>query len=301
MSNTLHIHGAYTALVTPFTPDGSHVDFDTLEALVERQIQLGINGLLPCGTTGESPTLHPDEHLEVIRRTVKIAAGRVPVIAGTGSNATDKTIDTSRAALEAGADGVMIVSPYYKKPSQEGLVRHMTTVAASLDGAPVVLYNIPGRSVVELSVDTIARIAEQASNVVAVKDATGNIVRCQQIRHRLGDRLTVMCGDDGLTVGMMAVGASGVISVTSNVFPGQVAAVCRAAEQGQWSEALKQHMALLPVHETMFIEPNPGPAKVALTHFGLMGQAVRLPLVPPSEQSQRHIVTTVDAFQETQA
>ena len=301
MSKTLPIHGAYTALVTPFTPDGAHVDFDALERLVHRQIEQGIDGLLPCGTTGESPTLHADEHLEVIRRTAKAAAGRVPVIAGTGSNSTEKSISTSKAALEAGADGVMIVSPYYNKPSQEGLVRHMTAVARAVGDAPVILYNIPGRSVVELSVDTIARIADEASNVVAVKDATGNIVRCQQVRHRLGDRLTVMCGDDGLTVGMMAVGASGVISVTSNVFPKQVSDICHAAAQGHWSDALKMHMALLSVHEVMFVEPNPGPAKVAMAHLKLMNTAVRLPLVVPTQASQKLVIDAMRAYQKERA
>ncbi len=285
----LRMAGAYTALVTPFTDDGSRVDVAALEAHVARQLEQGIDGLVPCGTTGESPTLTEAEQLEVIQRTVKLAKGRVPVVAGAGSNSTAKSIHHAHAALEAGADAVMIVMPYYNKPSQEGMFQHVTSVAREVGGAPVVLYNIPGRSVVDLTTDTLARIVEKAPNVVAVKDATGNILRCQQTLARFGDSIDVMCGDDALTLGMMAVGARGVISVTSNVYPAQLASVCRAAREEEWDEARKLHYALLPVHDAMFVEPNPVPAKAALSHRGAMKATVRLPLTA-AQASTRTVV-----------
>jgi len=288
----LRLCGAYTALVTPFTPDGSHLDVAALEAHVARQLDQGISGLVPCGTTGESPTLSDAEMVDVTRRTVSLAKGRVPIIAGAGSNSTAKSIHHARAALDAGADGVMIVMPYYNKPSQDGLFRHVTAIAREVGGAPVVLYNIPGRSVVDLSTDTLARIVDAAPNVVAIKDATGNILRCQQTISKFGDELDVMCGDDALTLGMMAVGARGVISVTSNLMPAQLAAVCKAASEGRWDDARRLHYALLPVHEAMFVEPNPVPVKVALSIRGWMSPAVRLPLSPALD-STRKLVTDV--------
>lgn len=288
----LRLAGAYTALVTPFTADGSHIDIPALEAHVSRQVDQGIDGLVPCGTTGESPTLTDAELAEVVRRTVAVVNKRVPVVAGAGSNSTAKSIHHARAALEAGADAVMIVMPYYNKPSQEGLFQHVTTVAREVGGAPVVLYNIPGRSVVDLSIDTLARIVDAAPNVVAVKDATGNIMRCQHTVARFRDALDVMCGDDALTLGMMAVGARGVISVTSNLYPAALASVCHAAREGRWDDARKQHYALLPVHDAMFVEPNPVPVKAALALRGAMTGAVRLPL-SPAQESTRNLVADV--------
>jgi 4-hydroxy-tetrahydrodipicolinate synthase len=301
MNPKLSLHGALTALVTPFTADSQHLDVEAFEALVLAQIDGGISGLVPCGTTGESPTLSDEEKRDVVARTVKLAKGRVPVVAGTGSNDTMKSVRASQAALEAGADAVMIVMPYYNKPSQEGLFRHVTTIASQLGGAPVVLYNIPARSVVDLTTDTLARIVEASPNVVAVKDATGNVLRCQQVVHRFGDALTVLSGDDALTPAMMVSGASGVISVTSNVYPDRVSAVCRAMQEGNPSLARRRHFALLPVHDAMFVEPNPGPVKAALASKGRMQLAVRLPLAPPTEATRTLVARAMAAYEAAEA
>jgi 4-hydroxy-tetrahydrodipicolinate synthase len=286
------LSGTFTALVTPFSPDGGEVDIDALDALVEAQIQGGVRGLVPCGTTGEAPTLTEDEQNLVIKRVVAAAKGRVPVLAGTGSFSTKKSIATSRAAIDAGADGVMIVMPYYNKPSQDGLREHVLAIARAVP-CPIVLYNIPGRSVVDLTADTTARICDAAPNVVGLKDATGNVLRCQELKRRLGDRLTLLSGDDGLTLPMMSVGASGVISVTSNVLPREVSEVTRLVEHGDWAGARDAHLRLLEVHALMFVEPNPAPAKAALASMGRMSASVRLPLVPASEGTCQKVTEAV--------
>ncbi|KYF84124.1 4-hydroxy-tetrahydrodipicolinate synthase [Sorangium cellulosum] len=288
----LPLSGTLTALVTPFTPDGEAVDFQALDALVEAQIAGGVSGLVPCGTTGESPTLSESETTAVIRRVVEAARGRVPVIAGTGSFSTKKTIDASRAAISAGAEGVMIVMPYYSRPSQDGLREHTLAVAKAIS-APIVLYNIPGRTGVDLSAETTERICAAAQNVVAIKDATGNVLRCQELVRRLGDRLTVLCGDDSLTVAMMALGAKGVISVTSNVLPRETSAVTRRFLAGDLAGARAAHLALLELHGLMFVEPNPAPAKAALAALGRMSPAVRLPLAPAGDATRQQIAEAV--------
>ena len=284
MASIPTIQGTYTALVTPFDGAGA-VDRDALTQLVEAQIAGGISGLVPCGTTGETPTLDAAEQLEVIRIVATATSGRVPIFAGTGSNDTAKSIKSSMAALEAGADGVMIVMPYYNKPSQDGMREHVLAIARAVD-CPIILYNIPGRSVVDLAVETTEAICAAAANVVALKDATGNVLRCQELKRRLGDRLTVMCGDDGLTVPMMAAGASGVISVSSNVLPAKVSAVTAAMAAGDLVGARRQHLTLLPLHGAMFLEPNPGPCKAALAMLGKMRADVRLPLVGASDTTR---------------
>ncbi|WP_437876004.1 4-hydroxy-tetrahydrodipicolinate synthase [Sorangium sp. So ce513] len=284
--------GTLTALVTPFTPDGEAVDFQALDALVEAQIAGGVSGLVPCGTTGESPTLTEAETTAVVRRVVEAARGRVPVIAGTGSFSTKKTIDASRAALAAGADGVMIVMPYYSKPSQDGLREHILAVAKAVS-APIVLYNIPGRTGVDLSAETTERVCAAAPNVVAIKDATGHVLRCQELARRLGDRLTVLCGDDALTLAMMALGAKGVISVTSNVLPRETSAVTRKFLAGDLAGARAAHLSLLELHALMFVEPNPAPAKAALAALGRMSPAVRLPLAPAGDATRQQVADAV--------
>lgn len=288
--------GCITALVTPFTPDGEKVDVKAFDNLVEKQIAGGVSGLVPCGTTGESPTLTDAEQRELIQRTVQISAGRVPVIAGTGSNNTYKTIQASKAAIEAGADAVMLVMPYYNKPSQEGLRQHVEAVARAVS-APIVLYNIPGRTNVDLAVDTLARILDNCPNVVAIKDASGNVSYCQAAFSRFGERLAILSGDDPLTIPMMSVGAKGVISVTSNVYPAHVAAAVNDMLDGRWVAARDRHLKLLPVHAALFIEPNPVPTKVALAARGMMSPAVRLPLAAASEQNRARILDTLDAFE----
>lgn len=284
----LHLSGTFTALVTPFTPDGESVDQAALEALVEAQIAGGVSGLVPCGSTGEAPTLTEDEQISVIRCVVAVTAGRVPVLAGAGSFSTKKTIAASKAAMAAGADGVMIVMPYYNKPSQDGLREHVLAVARSVQ-APIVLYNIPSRSIVDLSAETTERICQAAPNVVGLKDSTGNVLRCQELKRRLGDRLAVMSGDDALTVGMMVCGATGVISVTSNIRPREVSEVTRLVAAGQVAPALAAHLELLELHGLLFAEPNPAPIKGALSVLGKMSAAVRLPLVPATEALRRQL------------
>ncbi|HVY46952.1 MAG TPA: 4-hydroxy-tetrahydrodipicolinate synthase [Minicystis sp.] len=291
-AKTRPLAGTWTALVTPLSADGESVDHAALEALVEAQIQGGVSGLVPCGTTGEAPTLTDDEQQAVIARTVKAAKGRVPVFAGTGTFSTKKTIAASKAAVAAGADGVMIVMPYYNKPSQEGMAEHVLAIANAVP-SPIILYNIPGRSVVDLAADTTQRICERAPNVVGLKDATGNVLRCQELVRRLGDRLAILSGDDALTLGMMACGARGVISVTSNVRPREVSDVTRAMAAGDVAKARSLHLKLLELHGLMFVEPNPAPAKAALAAAGKMTPAVRLPLVPAREATRSQIATAL--------
>lgn len=278
----LALQGTFTALVTPFSPDGANVDFVALDKLVDAQLAGGVTGLVPCGTTGESPTLDDGEQVEVIRRVVSHTKGRAPVLAGTGTFSTKKTVAASKAAALAGADAVMVVMPYYNKPSQDGMRAHVLEVASAVD-VPIVLYNIPGRSVVDLLPGTVERICAEAKNVIGMKEATGNVVRCQELVRRLGDRLTVLSGDDALTLPMMAVGARGVISVTSNVLPAATSRVTSLWFDGKIEEARRAHLDLLEFHALMFVEPNPAPAKAALAELGAMSASVRGPLVPATE------------------
>jgi 4-hydroxy-tetrahydrodipicolinate synthase len=296
MLSAVNLSGAYTALVTPFTADGTSVDLKALETLIESQIQGGIAGLVPCGTTGESPTLTEAELTVVIQRIAQIAKGRVPVLAGTGSFSTKKTIAQSVAAIEAGADGVMVVMPYYSKPSQAGLVEHVCQTAAAVK-APVVLYNIPGRSSVDLGADATVAICERAPNVIGLKDATGNVLRCQELVRRLGDRLAVLSGDDALTIPMMACGARGVISVASNLLPAEVSETCRLFTAGKTVEARRAHLALLPIYEAMFTEPSPAPIKAALALKGRMHDSVRLPLVPATSELKTRIAQVLARYE----
>ncbi len=295
---TISLSGTFTALVTPFVTGGDAVDFSALEALVEAQIEGGVSGLVPCGTTGESPTLTDEEQIAVIKRVVEVNRGRVPVIAGTGSFSTKKTITASKAALHAGADGVMIVMPYYNKPSQDGMREHVLAIAREVS-SPIVLYNIPGRSVVDLSTETTAQICDKAPNVVGLKDATGNVLRCQELKKRLGDRLTVLSGDDALTLAFGSVGAAGVISVTSNVKPREVSAVTTALLANDYVKARALHFALVELHNVMFIEPNPAPAKAALASLGKMTDVVRLPLVSASPATKQKVVDALARVNET--
>jgi 4-hydroxy-tetrahydrodipicolinate synthase len=290
------IEGTYTALVTPFREEaGQPIDWDALDALIDAQIAGGVTGLVPCGTTGESPTLTGEEHAAVIERTVKRAKGRVQVIAGTGSNATHEAVASSQHADRVGADAVMVVVPYYNRPTQEGLYRHFVEVARSVR-VPVVVYNVPPRTGSDLLPETLARIAEAAPNVVATKEATGNVLRAQKILQTMGARMTVLCGDDALTLPMCAVGARGVISVASNVLPAEVARATRLALEGPAAEARKAHLALLPVYEALFLEANPGPAKAALALRGVMRDTVRGPMAPCNAATRKAIATALDAY-----
>ena len=293
---SLHFQGTFTAIVTPFVADDARgIDWTAFDRLIAGQLEGGVTGIVPCGTTGESPALDKEEQLAVFERTVKLAKGKAIVLAGTGTNATKSTIEMSRAAEKAGADAVMVVVPYYNKPTQDGLVEHFVSVVASVK-CPVVVYNIPGRSVVDLTTDTLARICDKAKNVVAVKEATGNVLRAQEIVRVLGDRCAVLCGDDALTLPMISVGARGVISVTSNLYPAEVTRATKLALEGKLDEARRAHLALCRVHETMFVEANPSPIKAALAYKGRMTDAVRGPLVRISEGARAKVTAAVDAY-----
>lgn len=292
----ISLSGAFTAVVTPFNDDLSEIDWTAFDRLIEGQLAGGISGIVPCGTTGEAPTLSDSEQRELVKRTASLAKGKAHIFAGTGSNNTKKTIDASKAALEAGADGVMIVMPYYNKPSQEGLVRHVQAVAKEVGGAPIILYNIPGRTGVELTVESTLKLLDSSPNVVGIKDATGNVMWCQELLRRAATRVTLLSGDDPLTLPMMVVGAKGVISVTSNLLPKEVSEVCADALAGRWEEAKRKHLALLPVHRAMFVEPNPQPVKAALALEGRMKPGVRLPLVEASAGCREAVARALEEY-----
>jgi 4-hydroxy-tetrahydrodipicolinate synthase len=280
--------GAMTALVTPMR--NGQVDRPALEALVEAQIAGGIDVLVPCGTTGESATLSHEEHLEVVRTVVAAAKKRVPVLAGAGSNSTGEAIALSRACKEAGADGLLHITPYYNKPTQEGLYQHFRAVVEAA-GLPTVLYNVPGRTGCDLAVETIARLAE-LPQIVGVKEATGTVQRTQQIIARLGDRLALLSGEDAINYPLYAVGARGCISVVSNVAPKLVAECWDAHQAGDAARARALHYRSLPLADALFLEANPIPAKTALALMdktGKMLPELRLPLVPMSESGKQKL------------
>lgn len=291
------LEGTYTALVTPFRDDdAAAIDWKAFDALVEGQIAGGITGVVPCGTTGESPTLDHEEQLALVKRTVEIAKGKALVVAGTGTNSTRGTIAVSQAAERAGVDAVMVVVPYYNKPTQDGLVEHYVAVAKAVS-VPVIVYNVPGRTSMDLGAAALAKICERAPNVVATKEATGNVLRAQEIARTIGDRITILSGDDALTLPMMAIGARGVISVTSNLYPAQVSRVTRLALEGKWDEARRAHLALCRVHDVMFVESNPSPIKAALAAKGRMNDRVRMPLARITESARAKVAEAVAAYE----
>ena len=275
--------GSFTALITPFK--NGALDEDALAGLVEWQIAEGIHGLVPVGTTGESPTLDYDEHKRVIEITIEVARKRVPIIAGTGSNSTAEAIELSQHAKKAGADAILIVTPYYNKPTQEGLYQHYKAINDAVD-IPIVIYNIPGRSVVDMSVATMARLFE-LKNVVGVKDATANIGRVTQQRLAMGDKFCQLSGEDGTALGFNAHGGQGVISVASNVAPRLVAELQNATLAGDFKTALALQDRLMPLFDAMFVETNPGPVKYAASRLGFCSDEMRLPMVPVSDAGKR--------------
>ena len=275
----MELRGCYTALVTPFA--NGKVCFTTLRELVEKQIAAGIDGLVPVGTTGESPTLAMDEHQKVISTVIEAANGRCKVIAGTGANATDEAIELTRFAQKAGADATLQVTPYYNKPTDEGLFQHFSAVADI--GLPVMLYNVPGRSAVALSIALIERLAAH-EKIVAVKEAAGSVDRVSQIKSACD--LQVLSGDDMLTLPMIALGATGVVSVCSNVAPKQVRDGVHLALDGCWEAARHAHYALYDLFNAMFIETNPVPVKAAMAMLGYIQEEYRLPLCSPSDETR---------------
>ncbi len=284
MSIPREFTGAITALVTPFR--NGQIAYDDLDRLVDAQIAGGIKGLVPVGTTGESPTLDYDEHIEVVRRVVQRAAGRVPVLAGTGSNCTREAVELTRKAEAAGADAMLVVAPYYNKPSQEGLYRHYSAIAEATR-KPIVLYSIPGRCGIEIAVPTVARLRAAFPHINHIKEAGGSCDRVDQLRQTCGDSVTILCGDDGLTVPFIALGAKGVISVASNLLPAEIVQLCQLAMGGKLAEATALHHRLQPLFKNLFVEPNPVPAKYAMAKLRLIGSPeVRLPLCELTDSSR---------------
>ena len=274
--------GSFTALVTPFK--NGAVDQQAFRDLVEWQITEGTNGFVPVGTTGESPTLSHDEHKQVVEWCIDQAKGRVPVIAGAGSNSTREAIELAKHAEEAGADAVLVVTPYYNKPTQEGLYQHFKAINDAI-GIPIIIYNIPARSVIDMSVDTMKRLYE-LENIAGVKDATANVVRVSQQRAAMGEGFNQLSGEDATALGFMAHGGHGCISVTSNVAPRLCAEFQSACLRGDYAAALKLQDKLMPLHQNLFIETNPSPAKYALSVLGKIAETVRLPMVPLAEKSK---------------
>jgi 4-hydroxy-tetrahydrodipicolinate synthase len=282
MTAKTSFRGSFTALVTPFK--NGALDEKAFRALVGWQIAEGTNGLVPVGTTGESPTLSHDEHKRVVEWCVDEAKGRVPVVAGSGSNSTEEAIDLSRHAEQAGADAVLVVTPYYNKPTQEGLYQHFKAIDEAI-GIPILIYNIPGRSVIDMSVDTMKRLFE-LKNIAGVKDATANMVRVSQQRAEIGPDFNQLSGEDGTALGFNAHGGHGCISVTSNVAPRLCAEFQGACLRGDYATALELNDKLMPLHVALFIETNPSPAKYALSVLGRCTDSVRLPLVLLEEKTK---------------
>jgi 4-hydroxy-tetrahydrodipicolinate synthase len=285
--------GTFTALVTPFR-DG-RIDVAAFEKLIETQIAAGITGIVAVGTTGEAPTLSHEEREQVIRVAVTTAKKRCQVIAGTGSNATQHAVADTKMAEKLGVDGALLVAPYYNKPSQEGLFRHFKAIADATS-LPIILYNIPGRCAVDIAPDTVVRLAKECRNIVSIKEASGSVERVSDLRRRLPESFTILSGDDSLTLPFMAVGAVGVVSVASNLFPAEVFALVQAFQSGNVKSAVKLHRKLFPLFKDLFIEPNPVPIKTALGWHGTMSSDVRLPLCEMTEANQARLRKTLEAF-----
>ncbi len=277
--------GSITALITPFK--NGAVDEDAFRRLIDWQINEGTHGLVPVGTTGESPTLTHEEHNRVIEVCVEAARGRVPVIAGTGSNSTAEAIELTEYAKKVGADGALVVTPYYNKPTQEGLYQHFKAINDAVD-IPIIIYNIPGRSIVDMSVETMARCAK-LKNVVGVKDATANMARVSQQRLAMGPRFNLLSGEDATALGFMAHGGHGCISVASNVAPRLCAEFQNACMAGDYAAALKLQDRLMPLHDVLFVETNPGPVKYAAARLGFCSPEMRLPLCAVSEATRKAV------------
>jgi 4-hydroxy-tetrahydrodipicolinate synthase len=278
--------GSLVAIVTPFRQ--GKVDERALAELIEWQIAKGTSGIVPCGTTGESATLSHDEHNRVIELTVEVVRRRVPVIAGTGSNSTDEAIALTRHAKQAGADGALLITPYYNKPTQEGLYRHYKAVAEAVD-LPLIIYNIPGRTGINMLPATIARLSA-IQTIMGVKEGSGSVQQASDIVQICGDRLTVLAGDDSLTLPMMAVGGKGVITVTANIVPAEMAGLVKAFAEGKVEEARRLHFKLSPLFAALFYETNPIPVKEALGLMGKIDPELRLPLCPMAQDTREKLI-----------
>ena len=285
--------GSIVALVTPFRD--ARVDEAKLRELVELHVRNGTDAIVPCGTTGESPTLSHEEHKRVVEGVIEAARGRIQVIAGTGSNATAEAIDLTVHAKKAGADGALLVSPYYNKPTQQGLYEHFKAVAEAAD-LPIVVYNIQGRTAVNVETDTLARLARDCRNIVGVKEASGSLEQMTQVILACGPDFTVLSGDDTLTLPLMAVGGRGVISVIANIVPKETAEMTHAALEGDWKRARELHLKLFPLSKAMFIETNPIPVKEAMAMMGLIQPEFRLPLCRMAESNRERLKKVLTQF-----
>ena len=284
--------GCGTALVTPFRRDGS-LDEPTLRDLIRRQIDCGVNFLVPCGTTGESPTLTREEHLRVVRVAVEEAAGKTPVLAGAGGYNTHEVIELAREVERLGANGILSVTPYYNKPTQEGLYRHYKAIAEAVP-LPIVVYSVQGRTGVNVEPSTLARLA-QIENIVGVKEASGNIAQMANVIHEVPERFLVLSGDDAITIPLISLGGRGVISVASNEIPAEMTAIAQAALRNDYAEARKLQRRYLPLMNVNFVESNPIPVKAAMGMMGLLEPYFRLPMVPPTEGNRAKIEKVLDA------
>jgi len=286
----MKLQGSMVALVTPFS--GGQVDFDALGRLIEFQIAGGTQGLVPCGTTGESPTLSHDEHDKVIEFTVEKAAGRVPVVAGTGSNSTAEAVRLTKHAKDAGADACLIVNPYYNKPTQQGMFQHVRRIAEA--DLPIVLYNIPGRTGIALAPETVVRMYNEIEQVVAIKEATGKLDNASAIAAECD--ITILSGDDSLTLPLASVGGKGVISVLANILPGEVRKLCDAIAEKDLPAATAQHLRLFGLFKRMFVQTNPIPIKAAMAMAGMIENELRLPMVPLSAEHRKPLAEMLKAF-----
>lgn len=282
--------GTYTAIVTPFK--NGKIDEPGLDRLIKNQIKAGVDGVVPVGTTGESPTVDYEEHIHIIALTIRFAARKIKVLAGTGANATTEAIYLTREAEKLGADGSLQVAPYYNKPTQEGLFQHFREIARNTK-LPIVLYSIPGRCGVEIGVETVRRLAATCKNIIGIKEAGGSCDRVSQLRAALGPRFEILSGDDSLTVPFMSVGAQGVISVASNIIPREVAQMVKAYTSGDTKKAQQIHQKFYPVFKDLFIETNPVPVKAALAMMGQIEEEYRLPLVPMSAKNREALHATL--------
>jgi len=282
------LRGCGTALVTPFTADG-RLDEARMRALVERQLAGGVKLLVPCGTTGEAVTLTPEEQTQVLGATVETARGRARVLAGVGSNSTALTIERAKAARAAGVDGVLVVAPYYNKPTQAGLIAHFKAVAGAVAGLPVVLYNVPGRTSSNIQAPTALTLAREVETIVGVKEASGDLAQIMAILRERPAGFKLLSGDDAVTLPLVALGADGIISVVSNEVPDLMVRMTDCALQGSWGAARELHYRLLPLIEANFIESNPGPVKAAMALMGLLEEQLRLPLVPVQEKTRARL------------
>jgi 4-hydroxy-tetrahydrodipicolinate synthase len=297
------MRGCATALVTPFKGDGT-IDEDRLRALVDRQITGGVRLLVPCGTTGESATMTEAEDQRVIAITIEVARGRARVIAGTGSNSTAAAIEYSQRARELGADAMLQVAPWYNKPTQEGLYAHFRAIAEAVPETPIMLYNVPGRTSSNIAAQTVLRLARDCQNIVAIKEASGNLTQIMEILRARPANFCVLSGDDAVTLPLIALGGKGIVSVASNEIPDLMSRMTELALAGNWEEARALHYRLLPLMEINFIESSPGPVKAAMSMMGLLEENFRLPLVPIKEESRariREVITELGLLESVHA